>query len=305
MRSVFSNREAAHVWASRTQCGRSSNGSIFFDRASIYSYGSHFRMAQFVTNEAGEVACLINPDSYSITTAKHQSLVRQALPSYVLRLTAPQAERNDAAVLKFHTDAAEVAWRKAARARVHGPAFIVRAQEHVEEFNRYAAFFGIAERMAMPDNVEAAMLQARERAAAEAKRNAAERAAREVEREAARVRRAADDAVQMARWLDGAPIHAPYTDETRLRINGDDIETSRGASVPVAVAPMLWDRINSSRLAGVDVDYTPHTVRIGPYELRTIRANGDVQIGCHHLTYAELARIAGLLGLAVPAVAVA
>jgi hypothetical protein len=51
------------------------NSNIFFEGDKLYSYGYHFVMAQRLYDEQGEFY-LINADSYSRTTAKHQSYVR-------------------------------------------------------------------------------------------------------------------------------------------------------------------------------------------------------------------------------------
>lgn len=50
MKTVFDNRMVAHVWAQRTQAyGRSSNGQFYFEAGTLFSYGSHYIVAKFVS----------------------------------------------------------------------------------------------------------------------------------------------------------------------------------------------------------------------------------------------------------------
>ena len=75
MKTVFSNNELVHVYASGTQSrGRTSNGNMYFEGDTIYSYGSHFPMAI----RYGE-KYLINGDSYSVTTSQHMGKLRYAV----------------------------------------------------------------------------------------------------------------------------------------------------------------------------------------------------------------------------------
>ena len=83
-KTVFDNHGVAHAWASRSQDeGRSANGNFYFVGDTIYSYGSHFPVAMFY----GELV-LINDDSYSVSTSRHQSLARGAV-SHMERLYLP------------------------------------------------------------------------------------------------------------------------------------------------------------------------------------------------------------------------
>jgi len=82
MKKVFQNSsDCIHTFAQQTQDnGRSSN--VFFDRTKIYSYGYHYLLAEFIKNDLGNEAILINDSGYSNTTAKHISKVIQATRQY-------------------------------------------------------------------------------------------------------------------------------------------------------------------------------------------------------------------------------
>lgn len=75
MKTVFSNQELFHIYASGTQeNGRSNNGNVFFSGSTLYSYGTHFPLAIRYKDKF-----LLNADSYSVTTSNHQTQTRYAL----------------------------------------------------------------------------------------------------------------------------------------------------------------------------------------------------------------------------------
>ena len=75
MKTVFTNSEIVHVFNEQNQFeGRTSNGSMYFYNNKIYSYGSHYLLAEFLDNNT----ILINDKGYSNTTSKHISLITLA-----------------------------------------------------------------------------------------------------------------------------------------------------------------------------------------------------------------------------------
>lgn len=67
------NKSIATAFANGATKGKGSH--LFIDGDTIYSYGYHFPIAR--RNADGTV--WINPDKYSVSTSRHQSLVRAAL----------------------------------------------------------------------------------------------------------------------------------------------------------------------------------------------------------------------------------
>jgi hypothetical protein len=75
MKKVFNNSDVPHIWSQQSQdAGRNSNGSLFFEGATIFSYGKHFPIATIEGNDV-----LFTLSSYSNTTAKHISKARGAI----------------------------------------------------------------------------------------------------------------------------------------------------------------------------------------------------------------------------------
>src|ERR1035437_7012509 len=79
-RTTFgSHANLAHTWAQQTMShGKSSDARMFFEGATIYSYGNHFPIARFVKRKKG-TCVLFTTQGYSVSTSKHISHVRRAL----------------------------------------------------------------------------------------------------------------------------------------------------------------------------------------------------------------------------------
>lgn len=81
MKTVFTNSDLFHTFAQRSQTnGRNAAGNLYFKNdwndtsdygKQLYSYGSHYLLAEFIENKAGDLAIMINNTGYSVTTAKH------------------------------------------------------------------------------------------------------------------------------------------------------------------------------------------------------------------------------------------
>ena len=92
--------------------------------------------------------------------------------------------------------------------------------------------------------------------------------------------------------LEFASFNNP-TAETMLRINGDDVETSRGARLPVTLAKGLWKRYGTLvRLVshGQDVEASL-PIQIGPF-MWTHGKDRNLVIGCHTLPAREVELLA-------------
>lgn len=108
------------------------------------------------------------------------------------------------------------------------------------------------------------------------------------------------DADAIAAWRAGGSVNGlPYIASRgallRLSRDGADIETSQGARVPVSVAPMVWQAANACRDTATAHELDPPP-RIGHFTLDRIDTAGNINAGCHYITYAELHGIAVALG---------
>ena len=80
MKKVFQNTsEVIHVFAQQTQSeGRNQSKSIYFRENTIYSYGSHYLLGEFINDET----IIINDFGYSVTTSKHINELIYATSQY-------------------------------------------------------------------------------------------------------------------------------------------------------------------------------------------------------------------------------
>lgn len=67
----YNNSQVAHIWAQGdpNKSGQSGNGNFFFSGRDLWSYGSHFLVGRIMSDNV----VLLNADSYSVSTSRHQS----------------------------------------------------------------------------------------------------------------------------------------------------------------------------------------------------------------------------------------
>ena len=85
-----------------------------------------------------------------------------------------------------------------------------------------------------------------------------------------------------------------------LRIDGDEVVTSRGARFPVSHAKRALAFVRKIRESQKAYVRNGHTIHLGPYALDRIEPNGTVIAGCHVVSWQEIDRVAPALD-SVPA----
>lgn len=301
-RTVWGNaQECAHRWAAnRHYSGRA--GNVFFERATIYSYGGHFPMARHVKRGASRFI-LFTTRTYSVSTSGHLSDVQRAIPAgvpvyRVHNVVADLYREHLDNFRKLEADAVELAG-KAKRARTHRAWFQVESAAKIRHANEYAAAVGLRERLEEvdPGKVAEWAAEALERAAA-AKAKESKRA----KAEAARLM--AEWEQRLSAWRDGGewpgncpdPSH-PLAKVAFLRVRGSRLETSLRAVVPLAAVLPVLEMVRK----GEECDQ--NTIRTNPvvvdgFELREIDQSARrVVIGCHTVTFEEIERVASAAGL--------
>lgn len=303
MRTVVHSSEVPHLWAHKAQpTARSAgNGNLYFSGDIIFSYGSHFPIARHVENRRGR-AILFTSQDYSVTTSRHKQMVRAAINGQTVftvpnvpyleslnRVHSDNLKSYAEAIVKHATKAkrARSSWNKEYHTKV--------MQTAVTEGNAYMKFFAIRRKpFVLPTDTDVAKLLADAKTAAarekveQAKREA--RQAKEMEEQRAKARELLES------WRQGGSVESwqlSYADETALRIEGEEIVTSKGARVPLSHAIRILPAVRS----GVPYQHNGHSIHLGHYRIDSIDAEGNLRAGCHYIKRTEIERIAAQLGL--------
>lgn len=294
-KKVFSNAEIEHVWAQQKLSeGRNPQGNVFFEGPSLFSYGHHFETARFV--RPGVV--LVTTRTYSATTRGHISAARDAV-SHLKSYDVPTFDDHNAnaeAYIEGLTDALYTISRMrkdADRALKQYARDAKQAAEYVSTFKVRKALakqiMAIYERRDNPLTPE--ML------AGFKKRQEVARIAGKVKRElkaAEAAKRRAELQMHYDAWKAGneLPYYVNFSAfPVALRVKENEIQTTRGASVPVIEARKLWRvlRTDVSKAIGM---------RIGHYTVTCLDPEQNALIvGCHTIPMREVARMAVKLGL--------
>jgi hypothetical protein len=308
-RKVFPTSEIPHLWFHQTQSDARSQGNISFDGDTIYSYGSHFPIARHVKSASGrKSAVLFTTRRYSVTTSGHCSSVRQAIPSGTVVFDVPNVRSDSwsgnvidhAANLEHFVKESQDALAKSRRARSSGEWELKAAFGYRETAKAYASFFRVPcpKFDFLPTGKELKALKAQ--IAERAERHKASQA-QAAERE--RVRQAERDRIEMldfaeksALWRAGNPnVRLPYSAPALLRIVGDDVETSKGARVPVTHAIAGLAVVRKIVARGREYVRNGHTIHLGHYAIDKIAADGTLTAGCHVISLAEIEALAPAL----------
>jgi len=301
---VFDTGEIPHLWAHRSQDeARNRQGNLYFTGDTIYSYGSHFPIARHVVSEAGERAVLFTTASYSVTTSSHCSAVRSAIPSGIPVLHVPNVchVRYSGSELTADDHAGNLA-DYADRIEKHVVTSARARSSYAKEWNHehavslrddafaYCAFFGLP----VPNITEVPELNSD--ALTAIRKREAKRAAEKAEQtKRARAEALVRQQELIAKWRDGVYSDYLYDVPVMLRIDGDEVVTSRGARFPVSHAKRALDFVRKVRESGQAYVRNGHTIHLGPYAVDRIEPDGTVKAGCHVVSSEEIERIAPAL----------
>ena len=302
MKTVFSSDEIPHLWAhARAEQGRSPS-ALSFRGAVLFSYGT------WIGERLANGAFLLNSTSYSVSTSKHQTMMRGAIPNDAPKFYLDQVQRGESTFLcyrepmpalgrrlfdhyldrsaDYQKQAAELPERrKGAKQQAEA-----RAAHFLAEAQRVSDFFKLRRKVDPKTVARLAKSKAREE-----ERKAKERAARAE-------RAQAEELERVRQWMAGegeAWLRLDYSSNALLRVspsNPEVVETSKGMRLPLRGVRLAWLFVQSKRGAGWHKNGETFEIQDADgraWHLDAVTEHGVVA-GCHRLTWAELDWFAAL-----------
>jgi hypothetical protein len=306
-KQVFCAREVFDKWANGLPSGRNSAGNTSFREGFAYSYAEP--IARRLVNGKGTIVFLFRNRSFSPTTSKHQAYARRAVPGnpfvfHVAHIGASSSWESGYTLvdgfkldhkrnLKTYADSIASSAAALSKSRSHIESRLRGLRLLVEEANRYAGYFHLKTRFAVPE-LDLETLHERHSRYEEAR--AAQRAARDARYAAIAEQTRKDNAEKIAAWIAGERITLAYgLDRDYLRTEGTETVTSRGSRVPVDHVKRALRVVARLLERGETYQRNGHSIHVGDYVLDSIDAAGLVRVGCHRFLKEEVMRYAATL----------
>jgi hypothetical protein len=295
IKRVFSKAsEVLHLWANQSQSDARQGGRsrCYFEGTSCYSYGSHYELGRLVKYK-GHTVALINAKGYSNTTRLHISYAWHAV-SHILRIKHDGSTWNVREVLvqtqEKLIDELMGYFNQLAFWNEFDP-FAKYGMESFNEFNALCDKLGHKElRLEITEDFKQLV---RAHIAKRVARQAELKSIRSTPEYQAKLEQARlkKNKNEITKWrLGGMPTNAVRTLRPMiLRISGDKVQTSGGASVPLDEALTLLRRITAKLAKPGD--------KVGHFTLDKVNmdeyTDGIVTIGCHTISLAEAKAVLG------------
>ena len=293
MKTVFNNKQLAHIWAHQKQAyGKTPDKNFYFEGAEIFSYGSHY-MAGKIYNVKGEKIAVLNDYNYSPSTARHLSHIRNALSGLMPYISLPEvSELKHEKNIKHILDKLEKSYSDAeTRMKITYVGAIDDTVEWIEKdlfkANEYLKLIG-----RVPKKLdEKRICKIREHLFKRYQRylelNTPEAIAKKEEQSAKRLlaknkKELGLQALAILNFREGKTHGTINLQYDLLKIQGDEVVTSRGARVPLKIAKNVLKKY----LAGESVD----GVALNDFQIDNVTALGTdsvFKIGCHKILLSE------------------
>ena len=146
-------RQIAHIWAQQTK-PKGGSGNFYFVGDTIYSYGSHFPIARFVSPDV----VLCTSRDYSQSTSNHKSWARQAVHHKTIHVVnnvlaqTPAEHRANFSLMNVEIESALIGL---ARKR-NKDSETDRIKAMADAANAYAMAFKLRQRVVLPEDFQQA-----------------------------------------------------------------------------------------------------------------------------------------------------
>jgi hypothetical protein len=281
MRIALKNTsEVCHYFANNVQFeGRA--GNVSFRGDNFFSYRT-------IVAKRINGSVVISSHKYSVTTSSHLFDLRQTCRHLEI-VSIPCVEKSTLDNQTIVQNQINDLFRLASTARTKKDYYLSQALQIVKGFNRYCELSENSQYLidlSVFDKIDLEALKQTEK-----ERQAVQLA----KRKAQEIEDTLENNVKINQWLAGDRDNIGYgaSVDTLLRIKGDNVQTSRGAEIPVSQTANLWALVNSVISAKRELILNK---RIGVYSLSKIETTGNITVGCHYIKYEQLQRIAKILG---------
>jgi len=247
------------------ESGRTSTGTLFFNRNTIYSYGDHFAIAKHIVNEQGQRAVLFTLRRYSNTTAKHISSVYMSCKNDNLIYCANPIGSHEINFKYWEQSAEHDGANKLAKARKPEKYLAVLADIE-RTANIYASFFGIQ----LPETLKALLsIKDKTEFLAFADKKAEFIKAERKIKEAEQKKKFKED---IKKWFncETSRLYTTYKYDF-LRIKDNRIETTQAVQIPLELGKRLYQSIKNGSLSVGDKFLNYSINEVGK----------EIKIGCH------------------------
>lgn len=255
-----------------------------FNGPAFLSYRTE--IARHITHKS-HAAVIYNDTHYSVTTSKHQGLLRRALPTsvpvfhYSIGRGLSLGDVTGSQLFDYAVDNAKDCSLKAEKAKSKKDWWENEQRRWLQRAEFVSTFFGLRRKVDAKTIERLAASQKRAEAKAAKERIAREEEQRNKER------------ASYVAWINGEDegyFHANLF-PVSFRIEGDELVSTMGARVPLAEAK----RALRFALAHKDGwQRNGETCPVGMYQLDSINPQGIIA-GCHRITWAEVERLAPML----------
>lgn len=287
-KQVFPNEEVAHLFANQLHdSARNPGGNLFIQDNAIWSYGRHFCIAKFATNENGERKLLFTTRSYSNTTAKQIWQVRHAT-NHIDKIYCPDPNdykttnvANFVGQIKFHLKGLVTAKKP--------EKYIEPAKAVYENLKKYCEFFSLD----IPIEATNAIIEAENGKYKEYLQT--EKARIDAEKEAQILANEKEAKLQLAKWRKfktlTRSLRHRLNDRDYLRFNVETkrVETSQNVEIPEAIAKRAYKWVKTTVKNGGcsgECEY-----KILDYTVKAV-SETLIEIGCHKIDVKEIDKLA-------------
>jgi hypothetical protein len=287
VKTVFNNDQLAHVFIAQSQPeGRNPGSSMYFHGEKIYSYGSHYLLAQ-IYKAKGKRVVLLNSDRYSNATAKHRSAVSRAARDNLKLYSVSDPSNPRASAKDWQAELGEEYFKEFSAIKPSRYSSAKSFEGSVQEYNDFCDLFDLKTLKIKFTALHRTLLEEKYQLLKyrESLRNTPEALAKkEAEREKREEREARlrvakqSEAIQI--WKNGGSLRSDIQSlrPQLIRVKGSSVETSGGASVPLDQALTLLSKVKRGVVKEGE--------RIGHFTFNSIE-NGCVRIGCHTIDINE------------------